>query len=123
MPVRCAVIGCGSFARYIHLPSIVSSSFCSSHSVRPQPAQREPDIYQLLAAYGFSGEHSLVLPEVDKGFAQELVELAKAIREHRPAPITEIDGARATLCAVRGVEAIDTGQAQTIDLAAVIGTN
>lgn len=79
------------------------------------------DDYQLLEAHGFEGEHNVALPEVDKGFAQELVELAKAIREHRPAPITEIDGARATLCAIKGVEAIKTGQAQTLDLAAEIG--
>ena len=79
------------------------------------------DDYQLLKAYGFEGEHDIVLPAVDKGFIRELVELAEAIRERRPAPITEIDGARATLCAVKGVEAIKTGQAQKIDLAAVIG--
>ena len=78
------------------------------------------DDYQLLEAYGFSGEHSLALPEVDKGFVQELVELAAAIRDHRPAPITEIDGARATLCAVKAIEAIKTGHAQTLNLAAVV---
>ena len=79
------------------------------------------DKYQLLEAYGFKGEHNVVLPEVDKGFAQELVQLAAAIRERRPAPVTEIDGARATLCAVKGVEAIKTGQAQRLDLDAIIG--
>jgi len=77
------------------------------------------DDYQLLEAHGFQGEHNIALPEVDKGFAQELVELASAIREHKSAPITEIDGTRATLCAVKGIEAIKTRQAQDVDLAAV----
>ena len=77
--------------------------------------------YQLLEAYGFKGERNLALPEVDKGFVRELVQLASAIREQKPAPITEIDGTRATLCAVKGIEAIKTGQAQVVDLAAVMG--
>ena len=79
------------------------------------------DNYQLLEAYGFEGEHNIALPEVDKGFVQELVELAAAIREQRPAQVTEVDGARATLCAIKAIEAIKTGQAQALDLTAVIG--
>ena len=37
------------------------------------------DNCQLLEAYGFFGEDNIVLPEVDKGFAQELVELSETI--------------------------------------------
>ena len=78
------------------------------------------DNYERLESHGFEGEQDIVLPAVDKGFAQELAELAEAIRNHSKAPITEIDGARATLCAVKAVEAIRTGQPQKIDLMAAV---
>jgi len=79
------------------------------------------DNYQRLELHGFEGEQDTVLPEVDKGFVQELAELADAVRRGSPAPITEIDGARATLCAVKAVEAIRTNQPQDLNLAAVVG--
>jgi predicted dehydrogenase len=79
------------------------------------------DNYQHLEASGFGREQAASLPEVDKGMRQELEELAKAIRSSSRAPVTEVDGARATLCAVRALDAINTGQAQEVDLASLIG--
>lgn len=79
------------------------------------------DNYERLELHGFDGEHDISLPAADKGFAQEIAELADAIKRRKPAPVTEIDGARATLCAVKAVEAIHTGCPQDLDLAGTIG--
>ena len=79
------------------------------------------DDFQRLETHGFGDEQDLVLPAVDKGQVQELAELAEAIQCGSAAPVTEIDGARATLCAVKAVEAVRTGQAQDLDLPSVVG--
>jgi len=80
------------------------------------------DNFQRLEAYGFDEEREISLPEADKGFIQELTELANAIRDHSPAPITEIDGARATLCALKAIEAMRTGKAQALQPAEYMGS-
>ncbi len=73
------------------------------------------DNFQRLEGYGFDGRRETSLPDIDKGFVRELTELAEAIRKRVPAPITEVDGARATVCALKAIEAIRTGRAQTLD--------
>ena len=79
------------------------------------------DDYVSLETRGFEEDLNITLPTVDKGFVQELVELAEAIRSRSPAPVTETDGARATLCAVGAMEAIRTGQVQMLDLSPYVG--
>jgi predicted dehydrogenase len=75
------------------------------------------DNFERLEVRGVEGEQGMALPSMDKGFVQELAELARAINSRSPALVTEIDGARATLCALGAIEAIRTGRPQTIALA------
>lgn len=79
------------------------------------------DDYVGLETRGFDEDLNITLPAVDKGFVQELVELAEAIRGRSSAPVTEIDGARATLCAAKAMEAIRTGRSQELNLSAYVG--
>lgn len=78
------------------------------------------DDFRRMETHGFDVNLDFELRSVDKGFERELVELADAVRKGIPAPITEVDGSRATLCAVKAIEAIRTGKAQEIDLPAVL---
>lgn len=72
------------------------------------------DNYQRLEVYGCREERGITLPEVDKGLSQELSEIAKAIRGELTVAATEVDGARATICALKAIEAVHTGCAQNI---------
>jgi len=72
------------------------------------------DNYQYFEAYGFGEKQEINLPSVDKGHLQELRELAQAIREGRKTPINEVNGARATVCCLKAIEAIKTGEPQEV---------
>lgn len=78
------------------------------------------DDYVRMETKGFEADAGIALPAVDKGFVRELESLATAIASHSPAEVTEVDGARATLCAVKTVDAIFNGSAQKVDLGAYI---
>jgi len=78
------------------------------------------DDYVRMETRGFEEDAGIALPAVDKGFVRELEALATAIASHSPAEVTEADGARATLCAVKTVDAIFNGSAQKVDLGAYI---
>lgn len=78
------------------------------------------DNYQQMEAVGFGEPIHIECDTVEKGFVEELNELAKAITfGHSDNLASEIDGARATLCAVKAIEAITTGAVQPLDLSFV----
>lgn len=74
------------------------------------------DNFERLEAFGFPEKQEIVLPAMDKGMLMELRELASVIRGGVRDTVTELDGARAVLCALMAIESIRTGTPQTINL-------
>lgn len=79
------------------------------------------DNFERLEAVGFGEPIQITLPEVDKGFLQELQTLACAIKGNVSSDlVTVVDGTRSVLCAVRAIESIKTGLPQNVDLKSII---
>lgn len=62
----------------------------------------------------FARRYYYNLPMVDKGHYMEIEEFAESIRAGRPAPANEVDAARATVCSLKAIESIKTGQPMPI---------
>ncbi len=79
------------------------------------------DNFEHLEAVGFGDPIHIRLPEVDKGFVQELEALSCAIEGNASGDlVTVIDGARSVLCAIKAIESIKTGLPQKIELQSII---
>jgi len=79
------------------------------------------DNYQHLEGAGFEEQIDTSLDTAEKGFTEELEELANAINGTPSGHLANhIDGARATLCAVKAIEAIRSGCVQAIDLPSLL---
>ncbi|RME99636.1 MAG: oxidoreductase, partial [Chloroflexi bacterium] len=69
------------------------------------------DDYRRLEMFGIPGAENITLKQTDKGHAAELRHFAESLRAGRlPHPGPQ-DGYRATLCAVKALESLRTGQA------------